>query len=77
MTSVKYFDNIHHMESILDTPSLTEAQQTALALVDARPGLTVEDYADGDAELCKAFYWLNFNRYITIDPVTQAVTVKG
>lgn len=23
--------------SILDTPSLTEAQQTALALVDARP----------------------------------------
>ena len=63
--------------SILDTPTLTEAQQTALALVDARPGLTVEDYADGDAELCKAFYSLVFSRELAIDPVTQAVTVKG
>jgi hypothetical protein len=65
------------MKSILDTPSLTKAQQTALALMDARPGLTVEDYADGDAELCKAFYSLVFSRELTIDPVTQAVTVKG
>lgn len=65
------------MQSILDTQELTEAQRTALNLVDARPGLTVEDYTDGDVELCNAFYWLNFNRFIEINPVTQAVTVKG
>ena len=65
------------MQSILDTQELTEAQRTALSLVDARPGLTVEDYTDGDVELCNAFYWLNFNRFIEINPVTQAMTVKG
>ena len=63
--------------SILDTQELTESQRTALDLVDARPGLTVEDYTDGDVELCKAFYSLVFSRELTIDPVTQAVTVKG
>jgi len=65
------------MQSILDTQELTKAQRTALNLVDARPGLTVEDYTDGDVELCNAFYWLNFNRFIEINPVTQAMTVKG
>ena len=65
------------MQSILDETNLTEAQRTALNLVDARPGLTVEDYTDGDVELCNAFYWLNFNRFIEINPVTQVVTVKG
>lgn len=53
------------MQSILDTQELTEAQRTAL------------NYTDGDVELCNAFYWLNFNRFIEINPVTQAMTVKG
>ena len=65
------------MQSILDQQELTADQQTAYALVYARPGLTVEDYAEGDEELCQAFYWLKYNRYILIDPRTQAVTVKG
>jgi hypothetical protein len=64
-------------KSITDTDTLTADQQTALDLVEARPGLTVEDYADGDEVLCNAFYWLKYNRYIVIDPRTQAVTVKG
>ena len=65
------------MQSILDQDTLTPDQQTAYALAYARPGLTVEDYTDGDEALCNAFYWLSFNRYLTIDPTTQAVTVKG
>lgn len=52
---------------------ITPAEQEALRLAKTRPGLSVEEYASGNAEMFNAFYRLIFAGDLICDPFTNTV----
>jgi len=61
---------------MLELPNPTPEQIAALKLVVDRPGLTVEDYANGDKTVYEALAWLIFHRFVIRNPKNQSLTVR-